>query len=110
MKAVPGCVLMESGAAGSGFSWMLLSLSGMHARPGLIGLAGSPSGRGDDWVSHIAIPNQNAGGSSKLKDWASVGMPVGASGSVGKVNTYCTRFPLPGWSEQKSSDGSSWQT
>ena len=99
MKAVPGCVLMESGAAGSGFSWMLLSLSGAHVRPGLIGLAGSPSGRGDDCVSHIAIPNQKAGCSSKLNDCASVGMPVGASGSLGRVNTYCTLFPLPGRSE-----------
>src|SRR5437899_12170131 len=105
MKAVPGCVLMESGAAGSGFSWMLVSLSGVHVSPGLIGLAGSPSGRGDDCVSHIAIPNQNAGCNWKLKDCASVGMPVGASGSVGKVNTYCIRFPLTGGSDEEISDG-----
>src|SRR5438034_6920233 len=99
MKGVPGCVLMESEAAGSGFSWMLLSLSGLHSMPGLIGLAGSPSGRGDDCVSHIAIPNQNAGCSSKLNDCAAVGMPVGTTGSVGRVRTYCMRFPLPGWFE-----------
>src|SRR2546422_10101692 len=97
MKAVPGCVLMESGAAGSGFSWMLVSLSGMHGRPGLIGLAGSPSGRGDDWVSQIAIPNQNAGCSSKLNDWPGFGTPLaGTAGSLGRVSTYCIRFPLPG--------------
>src|SRR3989440_770222 len=96
MKAVPGCVAIASGAEGSGFSWMLVSLSGVHARPGLIGFAGSPSGRGDDCVSHIAIPNQNAGCSWKLKDCAAVGMAVGTTGSVGSVRTYCMRFPLPG--------------
>src|SRR5439155_1429833 len=63
---------------------------------GLIGLAGSPSGRGEDCVSHIAIPNQNAGCSWKLKDCVAVGTPVGATGSVGRVRTYCMRFPLPG--------------
>src|SRR5712692_5103248 len=96
MKAVPGCVAMASVAVGSGFSWMLESLSGAHVRPGLIGLSGSPSGRGDDCVSHIAIPNQNAGCSWKLKDWAAVGTPVGATGSVGRVRTYRIWFPLPG--------------
>src|SRR5438034_9238920 len=100
MKAVPGCVLMESGAAGSGFSWMLVSLSGVQAISGLIGLAGSPSGRGDDCVSHIAMPNQHAGCSSKLKDCASVGTPPAATtGSLDRVRTYCIWFPLPGWSE-----------
>src|SRR5712691_13018311 len=96
MKAVPGCVAMASGAAGFGFSWMLVSLSGVHAMPGLIGLAGSPSGRGDDCVSQIAIPNQNAGCSWKLKDCAAVGTPVGTTGSLGRVRTYRIRFPLPG--------------
>src|SRR5437867_5952627 len=99
MKAVPGCEPIESGAPGFGFSWMLLSLSGVHAMPGLIGLAGSPSGLGEDCVSHIAIPNQNAGCSWKLNDCAAVGTPVGATGSVGRVRTYCIRFPLPGWFE-----------
>src|SRR5436309_1907269 len=96
MKAVPGCDPIESGVPGFGFSWMLLSLSGVHAMPALIGLAGSPSGRGDDCVSHIAIPNHNAGCSSKLNDWAAVGTPVGAIGSLGRVRTYRIRFPLPG--------------
>ena len=78
---------MASAAVGIGFSWMLVSLSGVHVSPGLIGLAGSPSGRGEDYVSHIAIPNQNAGCSSKLNDCAAVGTPVGATGSLGRVST-----------------------
>src|SRR3954468_5920101 len=104
MNAVPGCEAMALSVV------MFVSLSGVHAMPGLIGLAGSPSGRGDDCVSQIAIPNQNAGCSSKLKDCAAVGMPVGTTGSVGSVRTYCIRLPLPGWSEYKRSDGSSWPT
>src|SRR2546428_11397514 len=102
MNAVPGCEAMALSVV------MFASLSGVHAMPGLIGLAGSPSGRGEDCVSHMAIPNQNAGCSSKLKDCVAVGTPVGATGSVGRGRTYCMRFPLPGPLEQKSSDGSSW--
>src|SRR5712692_1050613 len=97
MKAVPGWVLMESGAVGSGFSWMLESLSGVQVRPGLIGLDGLPSGRGADCVSHIAIPNQKAGWSSKLKDVSEV--TGAAGGSLGRVSVYCTSFPAPGWLE-----------
>src|SRR5205814_6836073 len=61
MNAVPGCEAMPLSVV------MFASLSGMHAMPGLIGLAGSPSGRGEDCVSHMAIPNQNAGCSWKLE-------------------------------------------
>src|SRR5438067_1219479 len=96
MNAVPGCVLIESGALASGFSWMLLSLSGVQVNPGLMGLAGSPRGRGEDCVSHMAMPNQKAGWSWKLKVWAALGTPpAGTAGSLGSVSFHCIRFPLP---------------
>src|SRR5256885_10064603 len=87
MNAVPGCEAMALSVV------MFVSLSGVHAMPGLIGLAGAPSGRGEDCVSHIAIPNQKAGCSSKVKDCARGGTPVGATGSVGSVRTDCIRLP-----------------
>src|SRR6266700_6010313 len=100
MNAVRWLVVIEAVALVSGFSWILLSLSGAQVRPGFIGFDGSPSGRGADCVSHMAIPNQKAGWSWKLKDCPAAGTPsAGTCGSLGSWSRYCILFPLPARSE-----------
>ena len=67
-------------------SLMLVSLSGVH---------GLCVNSGADWVSHMAIPNQNAGRSWKFQVPA-VPLWFGSTfGSVGSFIRYWLEFPEP---------------